>query len=455
MAEPFFWGVATSSFQIEGALREGGRAPSTWDVFCDLPGRILNGDRPDIACDHYHRFEEDVALMKELGVNAYRFSIAWPRIIPDGTGAVNPEGVAFYSRLIDCLLSNGIEPFPTLYHWDLPIGCQLAADGWMARETSTYFARYAKACFDAFGDRVHHWITFNESWCSAVLGYGLGVFPPARKDRDAPYRAAHNLLMAHALAAREFRDGGYSGAIGLANNCDWREPLTDSPADRAAAERAVQFFYGWFTDPVVFGEYPEEMRAKLGKRLPEFTAEERELIKGSADFLGLNHYTTLYASAEKPERGNDIGPNGNGGMIEDQDVFLSVDPEWVRNDMQWNIVPWGFRRMLNWIGRRYPGLPIYVTENGCSCVEPDLASAENDTMRSDFLKDYTAAMLAARDEDGVNVRGYFCWTLMDNFEWTSGYSKHFGLIRTSPDDLTRYRKGSFFTYRDLIRAERG
>ena len=455
MNSPFYWGVATSAFQIEGAWKEGGRGPSIWDVFCDLPGRIQNGDRADVACDHFHRYEEDVALMKELGVNAYRFSIAWPRIVPDGTGAANPAGIDFYNRLIDCLLRNGIEPFPTLYHWDLPIGCQFAADGWMARETAEAFARYAKICFDAFGDRVRHWITFNESWCTSVLGYGLGVFPPARKDPDAPYRAAHNLLLAHGLAVRAFREGGYAGEIGLANNCDWREPLTDSPADRAAAERAVQFFYGWFTDPVVFGEYPEEMRSKLGARLPEFSAEERELVKGSADFLGLNHYTTLYASAEKPERGNDIGPNGNGGMIEDQDVFLSVDPQWKRTDMLWGVVPWGFRRMLNWISRRYPGLPIYVTENGCSCPEPDVESALNDTMRQEYLKAYTASMQAAKEEDKVDVRGYFCWTLMDNFEWNSGFARHLGLIRTSPDDLTRHRKGSFYTYRDLIRQARG
>lgn len=447
----FVWGAATAAYQIEGGTLEGGRGYSIWDAFCRIPGRVHAMANGDVACDSYHRVEEDVRMLKLLGVNAYRFSIAWPRIQPGGRGAPNPEGIAYYNKLIDLLLANGITPFVTLYHWDLPLDLQMAHDGWLNREIVDDFTAYATLCFDAFGDRVKHWITLNEPWCCAVLGHGLGVFPPGRTDPDEPYLAAHHMLLAHAGAVRAFRERGSDGVIGITNNCDWREPLTQKPEDREAAERAVEFFYAWFADPVVFGEYPEVMRKRLGARLPEFTEEQKTLMKGSADFLGLNHYSTLYASAEKPEVDAGIGPNGNGGMSDDQEVFLSADPAWERTDMQWNILPWGFRKLLNWIADRYPGYPIYVTENGCACREPDAVSALDDDQRCRFLKSYTDAMFEAVRTDGVDVRGYFCWSLMDNFEWAQGYTKRLGLIRCSPDNLERVPKRSFFTYREIIR----
>lgn len=447
----FVWGAATAAYQIEGGTLEGGRGYSIWDAFCRIPGRVHAMANGDVACDSYHRVEEDVRMLKLLGVNAYRFSIAWPRIQPGGRGAPNPEGIAYYNKLIDLLLANGITPFVTLYHWDLPLDLQMAHDGWLNREIVDDFTAYATLCFDAFGDRVEHWITLNEPWCCAVLGHGLGVFPPGRTDPDEPYLAAHHMLLAHAGAVRAFRERGSDGVIGITNNCDWREPLTQKPEDREAAERAVEFFYAWFADPVVFGEYPEVMRKRLGARLPEFTEEQKTLMKGSADFLGLNHYSTLYASAEKPEVDAGIGPNGNGGMSDDQEVFLSADPAWERTDMQWNILPWGFRKLLNWIADRYPGYPIYVTENGCACREPDAVSALDDDQRCRFLKSYTDAMFEAVRTDGVDVRGYFCWSLMDNFEWAQGYTKRLGLIRCSPDNLERVPKRSFFTYREIIR----
>ena len=447
----FVWGAATAAYQIEGGTLEGGRGYSIWDAFCRIPGRVHAMANGDVACDSYHRVEEDVRMLKLLGVNAYRFSIAWPRIQPGGRGAPNPEGIAYYNKLIDLLLANGITPFVTLYHWDLPLDLQMAHDGWLNREIVDDFTAYATLCFDAFADRVKHWITLNEPWCCAVLGHGLGVFPPGRTDPDEPYLVAHHMLLAHAGAVRAFRERGSDGVIGITNNCDWREPLTQKPEDREAAERAVEFFYAWFADPVVFGEYPEVMRKRLGARLPEFTEEQKTLMKGSADFLGLNHYSTLYASAEKPEVDAGIGPNGNGGMSDDQEVFLSADPAWERTDMQWNILPWGFRKLLNWIADRYPGYPIYVTENGCACREPDAVSALDDDQRCRFLKSYTDAMFEAVRTDGVDVRGYFCWSLMDNFEWAQGYTKRLGLIRCSPDNLERVPKRSFFTYREIIR----
>ncbi len=446
----FCWGAATAAYQIEGGVYEGGRGFSVWDAYCRIPGRVKNMDNGDVACDSYHRFEEDVKMLKMLGVDAYRFSIAWPRIQPTGRGEANTEGIAYYNRLIDTLLANGITPFVTLYHWDLPLDLNMAHDGWLNRGIVEDFTNYAKICFNAFGDRVKHWITFNESWCVAVLGHGLGSFPPGRTSPDEPYLVGHNLLLAHAYAVKAFRDGGYGGVIGSTNNCDWREPLTDSPEDRAAAQRAVEFFYAWFADPVYFGDYPAVMRERLGKRLPEFTAEEKQLLKGSGDFMGLNHYSTLYASAKPPVDAGDIGPNGNGGMNDDQDVYLSVDPAWEQTDMQWNIVPWGFRKLLKWIGDRYPGYPIYVTENGCAVNEPDVMTAQNDDLRCRFIKGYTDAMLAAVKEDKVDIRGYFLWSLLDNFEWGHGYSKRFGIVRVSPDNLERIPKKSFYAYQQII-----
>ncbi|MDD5708082.1 MAG: GH1 family beta-glucosidase [Kiritimatiellae bacterium] len=452
MTSDFVWGVATAAYQVEGGAAEGGRGFSIWDAFCRIPGRVRGMDNGDVACDSYHRFEQDIAMIKLLGARAYRFSIAWPRIQPTGRGAPNPEGIAYYDRLIDALLAAGITPYVTLYHWDLPLDLQMSHDGWLKRAAVDDFAAYAKICFDRFGDRVKHWITLNEPWCVAVLGHGLGVFPPGRTDPDEPYLVAHHLLLAHARAVQLFREGGYGGVIGLSNNCDWREPLSDSPRDREAAQRALEFCYGWFTDPVVRGDYPAVMRTRLGRRLPDFTRAEAALLKNSVDFLGLNHYSSLYAS--EPAAGTKVETtvSGNGGLSDDQQVCLSADPTWEKTDMQWNVVPWGFRKLLAWVAGRYPGYPIYVTENGCAVNEPDAVSALIDEQRCRFIHAYTEAMRAAIEEDHTDVRGYFCWSLLDNFEWGYGYSKRFGLIRCSPDNLERVPKKSFFEYQRIIRS---
>ena len=455
MERDFVWGAATAAYQVEGAWQEGGKGLSIWDAYAHTPGKILNGDNGDIACDQYHRFEEDVELMRGMGITAYRFSISWSRIVPDGLGAVNQSGIDYYKRLINCLLSNGIAPWVTLYHWDLPLALQMEKDGWLSKETAEAFARYAKICFAAFGDRVKNWITLNEPWCSSVLGHGLAVFAPGRKSPDEPYLAAHNLLLAHAMAVKEFRAGKFDGAIGITNNCDWREPLTNSQGDRDAAQRSLEFFYGWFTDPVVFGDYPDVMRKRLGDRLPRFTDAERDLLKGSSDFLGLNHYSTSLASSEAPpSSGKADSIAGNGGMSDDQCVYLSDDPAWGKTDLQWNVVPWGFRKMLNWVCDRYPGIPVYVTENGCAVNEPDAETALNDEFRCRFLEGYIGAMKQAILEDGRNVKGYFCWSLMDNFEWAFGYSKRFGLIRCDYKTLERMPKKSYYHYRDIIRSSK-
>jgi beta-galactosidase len=446
----FIWGVATAAHQVEGAWLKGGKGLNIWDAYSHTPGKITNGDTSEVACDHYHRYQEDVDLIADLGVGGYRFSISWARIIPDGKGEVNQAGIDFYNRLIDGLIAKGVTPFVTLYHWDLPLALQMEDDGWLSYSTAEAFAKYAEVCFEAFGDRVKQWMTFNENWCTAVLGYGTGLFAPGRISETEPYVVGHNLLLAHGLAVQSFRVGEYGGEIGIANNCDFREPLTDSDEDRAAAQESLEFFYGWLTDPVVFGEYPAIMRERLGDRLPEFTAEQKELLKGSADFLGLNHYTTHYASRSDQVANAVASDDGNGGMSDDQQVVLSSDPEWHVTSMGWFVVPWGFRKMLNWIHERYNGLPIYVTENGTALANNDVETATDDTERADFIKGYTDAMKQAIEEDGVDVRGYFCWTLMDNFEWCRGYDMRFGLIFCNFETLERTPKASYYAYREII-----
>lgn len=448
----FIWGGATSSYQIEGAWNEGGKGPSIWDVFTMIPGKVNNFENGNIACDHYHRIDEDVALMKKIGLKAYRFSISWPRILPAGRGKVNPEGIDFYNKLINALLSNDITPWVTLYHWDLPAALEFEIDGWLGEEISEAFAEYADVCFSAFGDRVKHWITINESWVVAILGYGLGVFAPGKKSMDYPYLAGHNLIKAHAKAVEVYRkkyQDIQQGRIGITNNCDWREPLTDSTEDKAAAERALEFFLAWFADPIYKGDYPTSMKDRLGKRLPGFTEEEKKLIKGSSDFFGLNHYTTMYASdaSNKREAGSVYG---NGGLSEDQDVNLSVSPDWKMTSMQWAIVPWGCKKLLLWINERYDHPEIIITENGCAFNEKLLDGEVDDRDRIEFFRGYLSAIQEAI-ELGVNVKGYFIWSLMDNFEWALGYDKRFGITYIDKQ-LNRIMKKSAVWYGRVIES---
>ncbi len=426
----FLWGAATAAYQIEGAWATDGRGPSIWDAFSHTPGKTHEGDTGDVACDHYHRIEEDVALMRKLGLKCYRFSISWSRIMPQGRGEVNEKGIAFYNKLINTLVANDIEPWVTLFHWDLPLALQMEMDGLLNPEIAHEFANYGRLCFERFGDRVKNWITLNEPWCSAFLGHGNGYFAPGRVSDTEPYIAAHNLLRAHAyivdIYRREFQPA-QEGQIGITNNCDWREPLTDSAEDKAAAQRALEFFLGWFADPVYFGDYPASMRERVGERLPEFSEKDAALLKGSSDFFGLNHYTTMMAAQPSEEISGMGDIKGNGGLSADQQVALSDDPSWEKTDMGWNIVPWGCRKLLEWIDERYDHPPIYITENGCAMPgEDDKNVALNDLKRRDFLKSYLEACHEAID-NGVDLRGYMTWSLLDNFEWALGYSRRFGL----------------------------
>ncbi|MEO0776867.1 MAG: GH1 family beta-glucosidase [Bacteroidota bacterium] len=451
----FLWGSATSAYQIEGAWQKAGKGPSIWDAFCQVPGRVANNDHGERACDHYHRIQEDVALMKQMGLKAYRFSIAWPRILPDGTTKkINEAGLQFYSDLIDELLAHDIEPWVTLYHWDLPLALQVEEDGWLRKSIADRFADYARICFERFGDRVKNWITINEAWVIAILGYGQGVFAPGRVSNAEPYLVGHHLLLAHARAVEVYRkefQAEQGGRIGITNNCDWREPATDNPADHEAAQRALEFFLGWFADPLYFGHYPQCMVDRLGDRLPQFSPEESELVKGSSDFFGLNHYTTTLASDE-PGRVVPGEAHNNAGIAEDQGVRLHLDPSWTTTEMDWAIVPWGCRKLLEWISERYDQPDIYITENGGAFPDQLVDGRVDDQDRLGYLKTYLAACREAID-NGVKLRGYFVWSLMDNFEWAAGYDKRFGIHYVDFETLERIPKASALWYGEMVKNE--
>ncbi|CBJ30694.1 Beta-glucosidase, family GH1 [Ectocarpus siliculosus] len=450
--EGFNWGTATASYQIEGG--KGGRAPCIWDAFCKTEGRVVNGDNGDLACDHFTLYKEDVKIMKDMGLKNYRLSIAMPRIFPGGQGPANEEGIAFYNGLIDCLLDAGITPCVTLYHWDLPLELEMEHGGWQNYITVERFLEYAEVCFERFGDRVKSWLTFNEPWCAAVLGYGNGEMAPGCTSSDAVkvYRAGHHMLLGHARAVEIYRKKfrtAQNGVIGVTLNCNWTEPKPSDDPETAklnaeAAERSVLWNLGWFADPVYKGDYPEVMRNRCGDRLPEFTADEKALLKGSSDFFGLNHYSTDYAE-------DDSGPGhyvshwgtvNTGGFWGDMAVRGSTDPSWAKTDMGWPIVPWGFRKLLLWIQARYsPEGGIQVTENGAAVNEPTVDLAVDDKARIVYYEGYLKEMHAAI-QLGADVRAYYAWSFMDNFEWAYGYSKRFGLVHVDYNTMKRTPKSS-------------
>lgn len=448
----FLFGTSTSCYQIEGGHNTDGKSPSIWDAFCAVPGNVRNNENANFACNHYELYKDDIALLKQLGVKAYRFSIAWTRILPDGTGKVNEQGVKFYSDLIDELLRNDIEPWVTLYHWDLPLVLEQSMGGWLSSELPDIFAQYADVCFSRFGDRVKRWITLNEPWVVAILGYGQGIFAPGRISNSEPYLVGHHLLLAHAKSVEVYRSKyeNQGGKIGISLNCDWREPLTKNKNDAEAAERALLFYVGWFADPIWKGDYPSVMKDRLGERLPVFTDSEKALLMGSSDFFGLNHYTTMFAS-EALDGLVQSSVYGNGGLSEDQDVNLSVDNTWNKTTMEWAIVPWGCRKLLIWLTERYNKPDIYLTENGCSLDDVVIENSIDDSKRIVFVTDYLDEAQKAI-KNGVNLKGYFYWSLLDNFEWAHGYSKRFGLVHVDFENFKRTPKNSFYWYADFIKS---
>jgi 6-phospho-beta-glucosidase len=456
--EGFVWGSATAALQIEGATREDGRGDSQWDVFCrEHPERIWERATPDLACDHYHRWAEDVALIKEFGHTGYRLSIAWPRIVPDGSGAVNEKGVAFYRRLFAALLDAGIEPNVTLYHWDLPQPLA-EAGGWEAAATLEAYLRYARVCFEAFGDQVKLWATFNEPSWSTLNGYVTALHPPLRHDYRAAVRVAYNLMVAHARAVRLFHSLGGDGRIGIVQNMCPVYPATDSSEDAEAARIADAVYNRWFADPVLLGEFPPEA-VELYRRhglLPEMAPKDLALFaEDTVDFVGVNYYYPHYASADARE--TVFGLNTSGTKEEDCQFSIKGLFKFVRNprgrytDWAWEIYPPGLYDLLERAHRYRPGLPVYVTENGLGAQETlDSDRTVDDQGRIDFVREHLEVAHRAIAE-GVDVRGYYMWSLLDNFSWLNGYKKRYGFFFVDRATMRRYPKKSAYWYRDAAR----
>jgi len=426
----FLWGVATAAYQIEGAVDEDGRGESIWDRFSHTPGLTANGDTGDVACDHYHRWPEDVALLAGLGVGAYRFSLGWPRVFPDGV-TPNPRGLAFYDRLVDALLERGIVPALTLDHWDLPQALQ-DAGGWANRATVGRFTEHAETAFRALGDRVGMWITHNEPWMVSMIGHYRGVHAPGLTDLDAAVRAAHHLLLSHGEAVRTYRALGLEAPIGITLNLFQTYPVSDSEADRAAAVSSTEYTNGWFLDPLLRGSYPAAMMARFESAGvdPGFVADgDLATIGTPMDFLGVNYYSPRRVSAGGDEFGWVVQHGSASGR-----PTTAIGGE---------IYPDGLTDLLVGLRRDYGPLPLYITENGAAVddrLDPD--GHVHDPDRIDFLDRHMAAARRAL-EAGVDLRGYFVWSLMDNFEWAMGYGPRLGLIYVDYPTLRRIPKDSY------------
>jgi beta-glucosidase len=429
----FTWGVSSSSYQIEGAANEDGRGLSIWDTYSRLPGKIKNGDTGDVACDHYHRYREDVALMQEFGVEAYRFSVAWPRIMPEGRGAINEAGLAFYDRLIDAVIAAGIEPWLCLYHWDLPQALQ-DKGGWTNRDCAQWFADYADVVAHRYGDRVKRFATVNEPSVFTLFGFCLGGQAPGIVDRSMLLRAIHHVNLGHGAAVDRVRASVKNASIGAIHNCQPCRPATEKPEDRVAAETLDAYWNLAFPDPQLRGVYPP---AIAGLMTPYLKSDDFKHICRPVDWFGLNHYSPHYVVA------SDNNPLG---------LWFGPAPADVpRTTMGWPVEPDAFREILTTMHKRY-GLPIYVTENGTAHADmPTPDGKVPDQPRISYLTAYTAAMFDAI-ASGVDVRGYFVWALLDNFEWSSGYSARFGLVYVDYPTQRRLPKDSFRWFADQIKA---
>lgn len=436
----FEFGVATSAYQIEGAVELDGRKPSIWDAFSHMPGRILNGDVGDTACDHYHRFREDLALAASLGVDTYRFSVAWPRVIPDGEGAINIKGLDFYDKLIDTALARGLKPHMTLHHWDLPMGSQ-GWGGWTARRTAYAFADFTTVVMDRVGDRVSAVTTINEPWCVSILSHLIGRHAPGERNLEAALRAVHVVNLAHGLAVDAARVVRPDVPIGIVMNSEAISPASDRPEDVAAARRRHLFHNGLFCGPILGGAYPEEAVEALGSIFPEIEDGDLEIISRPIDFLGINYYqpTRVVDQPGAPYPAAEWGPVPEGRPV---------------TAMGWEIDASGLGRLIDLLSADWELPPIWITENGGAFPDPPGEDGRvHDLDRIEFMRSHLAevADLIAR---GVDIRGYFAWTLMDNFEWANGYSCRFGLTHVNFEDRVRKLKDSGAWYREFLRRRR-
>ncbi|MEW2134552.1 GH1 family beta-glucosidase [Streptomyces sp. NPDC005435] len=434
----FLWGTATAAYQIEGAVAEDGRSPSIWDTFSHTPGKTAGGDTGDIACDHYHRWPEDLALMRQLGVNAYRLSVAWPRVVPGGDGAVNAKGLAFYDRLVDALLEAGITPSVTLYHWDLPQALQ-DRGGWPERDTAHALAEYASVVAERLGDRVKLWATLNEPLCSAWIGHLEGTMAPGLTDLTAAVRASYHLLLGHGLAAQAVRAAAPGAEVGIVNNLSTVHPATDSPEDAAAARRQDGHVNRWWLDPVHGRGFPADMRELYGVELPEKPGD-LDTIAAPLDWIGLNYYFPAYV-IDDPQ-----GPVPHARAVRREGV--------ARTGMDWEIEPKGIESLLLRLTEDYGARRIFVTENGSSfpdTVGPD--GTVHDPERRAYLESHLAACASAARK-GAPLAGYFAWSLLDNFEWAYGYAKRFGLVHVDYETQRRTVKSSGRRYAEIVDAHR-
>jgi beta-glucosidase len=436
--ESFLWGASTSAYQIEGSPLADGAGPSIWQRFAHSPGRTANGETGDVACDHYRRYRDDVALMAELGLQAYRFSISWSRILPAGTGAVNEAGLDFYERLVDALLAANIKPNVTLFHWDLPAALD-DRGGWLNRDVADWFGDYARTVFARLGDRVPLWATLNEPWVVTDGGYLHGALAPGHRNLFEAPIVSHNLLRAHGVGVQAFRAEARSGQIGLVVNLEPKDPATTSPRDARAAQRGDAYMNRQYLDPVFTGCYPDEMRDIFGAAWPDFPASDFALIQQPIDFLGINYYTR--------------------GVVRDEPMALPLRTAYVRQpehgytETGWEVHPPSLTRTLLWVTERYGRIPLYVTENGAAFYDaPHAIDGEvHDPLRVWYYREH---LKACRDAiaGGADLRGYFAWSFLDNYEWSLGYSKRFGLVHVNYETQERTPKASARYYRDVIRS---
>jgi beta-glucosidase len=428
----FLWGVATSSFQIEGAAREDGKGESIWDRFCRVPGAIADASNGDVACDHVHRLDGDLDLIASLGVDAYRFSVSWPRVQPDGAGAWNTRGLDFYERLVDGLLARGVKPFLTLYHWDLPQALQ-DRGGWASRDTVHRFVDYARGMQRRLGDRVAAITTHNEPWVIAMLGHESGVFAPGVKSRKTAMQVSHHLLLSHGLALQALRAAGCRAPLGIVLNLAPIHAATASEADRARARLDDGRLVRWYMDPLFCGRYPADVLEFLGTDAPRIEAGDMASIATPMDFLGVNYYSRHVASADGSWRA------GGSGLA--------------LTDMGWEVYPSGLTELLLRLHRDWPVPPLYVKENGAAFRDELVDGQVHDPERVAYLEAHIAAVADALDQ-GVPMAGYMVWSLLDNFEWTSGYAKRFGIVHVDYATQRRTLKNSGRWYRDLLQRQR-
>ncbi|WP_442755657.1 GH1 family beta-glucosidase [Methylocystis sp. JAN1] len=430
----FLWGVATSAYQIEGAPLADGAGPSDWHQFTRENGRIVDGGNGDVACDHYNRYDDDIRLIAELGVGAYRFSVSWSRIFPQGVGPKNPKGLDFYDRLVDGLLARGIEPFLTLHHWDLPAALA-ARGGWLNRDSSEWFGEYAHTLFRALKDRVRFWTTHNEPWVVMHNGYVKGVHPPGRADLSQAATTAHNLLRAHGRAVQAFR-ADPTGKIGVVVNLEPKDPASGDPRDIAAANAADAYMNRFFLDPLLLGSYPKELPPLFGAAWPAFPEDDMRLIREPFDYLGVNYYTRSVNRADPA-----VAPDGAAPVRQQDSTYT---------EMGWEVHSQGLARTLLWLKQRYGDIALFVTENGAAFADPpEERGAIRDHARVDYLRGHLRAAHQAIGE-GVNLQGYFVWSLFDNFEWTFGYTKRFGVLGVDFATQRRTPKLSAEFYRETV-----